>query len=1387
MSKGMGWKRRWRQAMSALLAAAMVLGLVPSNAFAYVVEQATELGTQDTRPKFVEQNVELYVGETKTIRLDKPCEDNNGFRYSYCLYMVDGNAQEMTIQGVFPGSGTATIINGSGDESYDIECNVTVKARDEGFVYASGETGDVTWQIARLNGENVFTLRPSNGTQGTMGMWSGYNGSPWYGQTVYVDRVRIEPGVKAQTCDHMFAYFENVRSIEGLGNLDTSNVQNMCDMFHGCYDVEVLDGIATLDTSSAQNMWWMFTSNRKIKELDLSNWDMSNVKRTDCMFEDVVMTRLSLPASFRIYDENGFDLWDTYLPSASSDYPYTGLWVEEGDQDAKGLTREELMTLYTTSPRAATWVAKHEDGYVDPATTDLQRLRDELAKAKRSYDAAASEQQSAQSALDAAQAELDRQGSGIREAIEDRDNKKTAYEDAQARLKTAQDAKDAAQAALDANTEAIRQAQEELQAAQNAASGTAVADAEAQVQTAQGNLTAAQGVRDAAQAALNNEAADPGTNQGHEEWTAVGLYRHIVQNTEESDPAHWDAQAAVDILTSGTNTTGHSYGYLEGPVPDGRGASQWSSIYQNVDLASRNDAVSLDNLYTALDLIDEYNQYRARENSEEGCNLSTDVGINCRLMAIAAVQLDASRDYNVGHTKAYKVGENLAWGYRDPFTGWYDGEKADWKNGVTDGVGHYMNIVDHLPENQVNPTAATGFAVHTDAPRFSVAHGQVFHTTSGYVQYNPTTIYSTSGFRSQWLDPYYEAQKQSGMFGTTEEVHAQHEQDLADAQAAVDAAQSALDAANQALTDARAAAQNAQAAIDAANTKLQDEQAKTAGLQAALQSASNTVDTLSTEVQAAREAYEAAEQRVQTLDSDGSYARAQKAVEDATARLDAAKKEASRTKKAMDEAQKNLDDYTNIGVNPNIVVTTNPQVYIGEHLCPAPKVVVRESSGKTRDLEEWTDYWCSSSNATNAGVGTLEVHGFGDKGSGNWWGVRKVPFTIAAKPISGATIEGVSNKTYTGKAVTQGIVVKDGAKTLTPGVDYTVSYKNNVNVGTATVIVTGKGNYTSAKSVNFKITKPAKAASRISLAAQTKTYNGRAQTYSGKVTRSGSGGKVTYRYYSDAACRKEVKAANVKAAGTYYVRATLAADANFNGATSAAARLVIARAKVAAPRATNRPYTGKAQVGVPAGAGYRLAGTPRATKAGTYSVTATPDANHCWTDGKTSARRLTWKVVAPSVRYRTHVQTFGDQRWMSNGQASGTFGQAKRLEGIWIELPSKPVAGSIRYRTHVQTFGDQPWKSEGGMSGTSGKAKRLEAIWIELTGQMAKTYDVWYRVHAQTFGWMGWAKNGAPAGSAGHAKRLEAIQILVLPKGSKAPAANYGGYRQATRAAFLKR
>ena len=190
--------------------------------------------------------------------------------------------------------------------------------------------------------------------------------------------------------------------------------------------------------------------------------------------------------------------------------------------------------------------------------------------------------------------------------------------------------------------------------------------------------------------------------------------------------------------------------------------------------------------------------------------------------------------------------------------------------------------------------------------------------------------------------------------------------------------------------------------------------------------------------------------------------------------------------------------------------------------------------------------------------------------------------------------------------------------------------------------------------------------------------------------------------------------------------------------------------------------------------------TPKPDPTPTPNPTPTPD--------PTPSQPVT---PAVTVRYTTHVQTFGWQAWKYNGQMSGTSGQAKRLEGINIRLSNQQYSGDIVYTTHVQSYGWQgnennqsTWRKNGVMSGTSGEAKRLEAIRINLTGEMAKHYDIYYRVHAQSFGWLDWAKNGAPSGTAGYAKRLEGIQIILVPKGQPAPAKNYGGITS-VRASYI--
>ena len=84
--------------------------------------------------------------------------------------------------------------------------------------------------------------------------------------------------------------------------------------------------------------------------------------------------------------------------------------------------------------------------------------------------------------------------------------------------------------------------------------------------------------------------------------------------------------------------------------------------------------------------------------------------------------------------------------------------------------------------------------------------------------------------------------------------------------------------------------------------------------------------------------------------------------------------------------------------------------------------------------------------------------------------VKAIFERIPAVSISSATVSGVNaSYTQTGSAIKPVPVVTLNGATLREHIDYTVSYSNNVSVGTATITITGIGNYTGTKTVTFTI------------------------------------------------------------------------------------------------------------------------------------------------------------------------------------------------------------------------------------------------------------------------------------------------------------------------------
>jgi hypothetical protein len=77
--------------------------------------------------------------------------------------------------------------------------------------------------------------------------------------------------------------------------------------------------------------------------------------------------------------------------------------------------------------------------------------------------------------------------------------------------------------------------------------------------------------------------------------------------------------------------------------------------------------------------------------------------------------------------------------------------------------------------------------------------------------------------------------------------------------------------------------------------------------------------------------------------------------------------------------------------------------------------------------------------------------------------------SITPKALPADAIQAIAAQTHTGSGITPAITVKDGSSTLASGTDYTAEFADNIDVGTATVIVTGKGNYSGTATANFAI------------------------------------------------------------------------------------------------------------------------------------------------------------------------------------------------------------------------------------------------------------------------------------------------------------------------------
>ena len=118
-------------------------------------------------------------------------------------------------------------------------------------------------------------------------------------------------------------------------------------------------------------------------------------------------------------------------------------------------------------------------------------------------------------------------------------------------------------------------------------------------------------------------------------------------------------------------------------------------------------------------------------------------------------------------------------------------------------------------------------------------------------------------------------------------------------------------------------------------------------------------------------------------------------------------------------------------------------------------------------LKEDSDYEVSYSSNTEIGMATMDINF-----KGQYVGHLTRTFNVVQIEMSdeNITVAGIHNTRYTGKKIVMSkLAVRADGRTLIPGTDYTVAYKNNLNPGTAEITIAGKGNYTGTVVKTFNI------------------------------------------------------------------------------------------------------------------------------------------------------------------------------------------------------------------------------------------------------------------------------------------------------------------------------
>lgn len=589
-------------------------------------------------------------------------------------------------------------------------------------------------------------------------------------------------------------------------------------------------------------------------------------------------------------------------------------------------TTVPVTVLAATSTGTA---AESEEAQAPSSKEEAEAAKNEAQKrleaSEKAYKDAQAKKDAAEKAQKEKQQEYDRLQTELKSAETKADNafhdavteKENALKQADERLQTAKTELTKAQTNLDrakANCDKVKSDYRESQDA---------------IETAKQNLEQAKKEKSDAEASVKNAQT--------EMTSAQAKYDRDLQDAKEKLEAAQTAYGNVgtDFLNSVISNDSYKIANWKKLLAN----SSDDKVKNAYDETTFNEAFSVENLLRVATLLDTCNNYRKSDNNFTEANNRVAMKLSPEMVVSATASAMVSRNQmahvlfrtddaeidKINFPNATNWSENIAWGYSDPYDGWYVKEKKIYDNKEEGVTGHYTSIMGDF-----GTAPMTGIGISYGSTDYRVAYCQRFANRAVGKTYTAqewrNAVNSFASDAKAKLDQAKATkEKIESKDSSAVKYYTDAENALQNAKSNLAEKEKAVMAGEKVVTDKTNASQNLKNQMDAANKSVTDAETAVSEKEALQQKAQDAKDVAQKEYDQAkaidrenpetyRDAFPDLVQAVTDKKSDVSQAKdaldtAAKETEATESSLQDVRKTYEEDKAAFEEAKKTYDDF----------------------------------------------------------------------------------------------------------------------------------------------------------------------------------------------------------------------------------------------------------------------------------------------------------------------------------------------------------------------------------------------------------------------------------------------------------------------------------------------